>query len=1090
MYMNRTTTLGAAKWADMEDIAHRYAYNPETDIFLGRNPYDFSQPLGVSDDRHIFVCAGTRGGKGRSLVIPNLLNWRGSIVAPDPKGENASVCAVRRAQLGQKTYVLDPYRASKVPEELRGSCNILDVLDPESGSLLNDCASLAEAMRISKGEGESEQWSRDAAEITNLIIAHVVTSDQLENINPAEPVSRDLVLVRHLILSGLTAVNEAIEAHNAKEISAARHENRKAQILERVDPFEELLVSMTKSHAIRGKLAARAQSLLDIMRQNVRQYGSLLKNARDELAFMDDFAMEEQLSARPESGRSFKLSDLPNDPDGVSVFLCLPDNPTHPAIRWQNVFITLLLQEMRKEQGLPANGKPVLVMLDEFASMGKLDVIEHGINTVAGAGVKLFIVVTNLATLKKIYKEEGMEAIISGCGVQMWFETAYSNTTGKYIETSFGETEVVIVQKGRNESVAEGETEGVSTSESEGYSDTFTESEAEAIGVTESSTSSTSHNQSLSVTDTSSWNEGESVSKSNSRGSQSGWSFNKSLTRGGSSNYSENHEPGSLFGSALKSTNSGRGLNRSRTDGTSQSGGVNHNVTFGQTTSTGKGGSQATGSTSGTTTGTSDSSGKSKTKTLSEAYARGMTYTSSQTRSSSKTTTRSKGFSETETFHKRPLITIPEQNIWLASVGVQDDPAYPGFALVRISGEDPFLSRKCYYDQDWLFDGIFTPHYAYKYIPKAHQRLVGGEYTPEHFVPVRVPTALIGYEAPIEFILERSTDEWFEADETIFSWIAPAYSHNRHILDNLHSSFPPYIPGRVHEEPKPDIELFVGRPLLGKMEIKSPLSGKVVDYALIDALQEDGDIVLLRFERPFNAEYRARFETVIFEEILNYYRARDVLENSLNSHIIDLNSMYFRDSIKQQSERDRLQQRQIAFDRAETERRERERQESLERTRRENQRTREIRRLELLIDSTSNKIIDKGVFIFLAIPIFYWPVFFLLFLNPLLAVVYAAVIIFVLNSIYRYYYEIELRDNLKKQLEQHKPPEKSPKQSQISQNEIRSDRRTFEDWLEDLPLLPRKLGKIALEIVYIVIGLGFIISILAAIFLISKYFRS
>ena len=928
MYMNRTATLGAAKWADMEDIAHRYTYNPETDIFLGRNPYDFSQPLGVSDDRHIFLCAGTRGGKGRSLIIPNLLNWRGSIVAPDPKGENASVCAVRRAQLGQKTYVLDPYRVSKVPEELRGSCNILDVLDPESGSLLNDCVSLAEAMRISKGEGESEQWSRDAAEITSLIIAHVVTSDQFENINPAVPVSRDLVLVRHLILSGLTAVNEAIEAHNAREISAAKDENRKAQILERADPFEELLVSMTKSHAIRGKLAARAQSLLDIMRQNVRQYGSLLKNARDELAFMDDFAMEEQLSARPESGRSFRLSDLQNDPDGVSVFLCLPDDPKHPAIRWQNVFVTLLLKEMRKEQGLPATGKRVLVMLDEFASMGKLDVIENGINTVAGAGVKLFIVVTNLPTLKRIYKEEGMEAIISGCGVQMWFQID-DNTTAKYIETNFGETEVIIVQKGRNESIAEGETEGVSTSESEGYSDTYTESEAEAIGVTESSTSSTSHNQSLSVTDTSSWNEGESVSKSNSRGTQSGWSFNKSLTRGGSSNYSENHEPGSLFGSALKSTNSGRGLNRSRTDGTSQSGGVNHNVTFGQTTSTGKGGSQATGSTSGWTTGTSDSSGKSKTKTLSEAYARGMNYTRSQTSSSSKTTTRSKGFSETETFHKRPLITIPEQNIWLASVGVQDDPAYPGFALVRISGEDPFLSRKCYYDQDWLFDGIFTPHYAYKYIPKAHQRLVGGEYTPEHFVPVRVPAALIGYEVPIEIFLERSTDEWFERDEVFLSLDVPTYTGNRERLDfqaqggaatifsefsNMRSNGRGGWEYVLHQEKHVTSAYFY--PEMTRLEIQAPVAGKVVDYALTDALQESGDIVLLRFEAPFDEQARAAFENHIFRinEVLAYVQAVQSLVPRINAAIDEVNARYLQ----------HFQQQKYAIERerAEKERRE------------------------------------------------------------------------------------------------------------------------------------------------------------------------
>ena len=67
------------------------------------------QAIGVPDDRHIITIAGSRAGKGRSVLIPNLITYPGSILAIDPKGDLASLTADWRADmLGQKVVVLDP----------------------------------------------------------------------------------------------------------------------------------------------------------------------------------------------------------------------------------------------------------------------------------------------------------------------------------------------------------------------------------------------------------------------------------------------------------------------------------------------------------------------------------------------------------------------------------------------------------------------------------------------------------------------------------------------------------------------------------------------------------------------------------------------------------------------------------------------------------------------------------------------------------------------------------------------------------------------------------------------------------------------
>lgn len=65
--------------------------------------------VGVDDDRHVCTFAGSRSGKGRAAIVPNMLHYPGSVLATDPKGELATMTARRRVEMGQKVYVLDPF---------------------------------------------------------------------------------------------------------------------------------------------------------------------------------------------------------------------------------------------------------------------------------------------------------------------------------------------------------------------------------------------------------------------------------------------------------------------------------------------------------------------------------------------------------------------------------------------------------------------------------------------------------------------------------------------------------------------------------------------------------------------------------------------------------------------------------------------------------------------------------------------------------------------------------------------------------------------------------------------------------------------
>src|SRR4051812_27510742 len=64
------------------------------------------EPLWYKGDNHLMTVAPTGAGKGRGVIIPNLLAYPGPAVVIDPKGEAYQTTARRRRQMGQQVVVL------------------------------------------------------------------------------------------------------------------------------------------------------------------------------------------------------------------------------------------------------------------------------------------------------------------------------------------------------------------------------------------------------------------------------------------------------------------------------------------------------------------------------------------------------------------------------------------------------------------------------------------------------------------------------------------------------------------------------------------------------------------------------------------------------------------------------------------------------------------------------------------------------------------------------------------------------------------------------------------------------------------------
>lgn len=388
-----TTPVPSAYWQPPERTKQSpYWSYQEGAIFLG---WLDDVPIGVKSDRHLMTVAGARAGKTSTLLIPNLLLYRGSTFVIDPKGELASATAEHRSKvLGHDVYVLDPWRSARdCPPELRAQFDPLAELhETDPDNLIDDASLMAEALILDQGEN-SMHWTMGARDYVRSVILHMIFGGERDTANLAQ-------LLENIVLSmGDGLYLKEMEAFEPSEDCP--------------DDVAQLIIMGAK-----GMIATPA-----------KERDSILSTARNQLGFLASTPMIDSLEKS-----SLRLRDLKRKP--VTVYLCLPAARMSTHAKWMRLILNMTMAALEVEQSKPE--LPVLFMLEEFAALGHMRALEQGAAYMAGFDVKLFIVLQDLTQLKRHYKD-GWETFIGNLGVF----TAFGNTdqtTLEYISKRLGET--------------------------------------------------------------------------------------------------------------------------------------------------------------------------------------------------------------------------------------------------------------------------------------------------------------------------------------------------------------------------------------------------------------------------------------------------------------------------------------------------------------------------------------------------------------------------------------------------------------------------------------------------------------------------
>ena len=398
----------SADWADNQEIeatselvTGRSLNDVNGAFLIGRTANRQKRYLGYKDDRHIVTIAGSRAGKGRSAILPNLALWPGSVIVTDPKGENAAATARSRKAMGQTVVVLDPFgtTAAALPPELRMRFNPLDRV-ASSASPVDEAGLLADAMIVQESE-QGEHFTLAARNLLHGLILYYTLHGPADQPGPGGAKGT------------LLDVRDALTGGN--------------------DAQEQVLAEMTSLSVgdgqANGAIAAAAYSFLD---KPEKEAGSVLSTAQEQTAFLESPGVRKVLA-----DSDFDL-DLLRTKSRLSLYIALPARYLSTHGRLMRLMVTMAFTAIEAMGPYKASEGPrVLACLDEFPVIGHLSIIESAAGYMAGYGLILWSILQDLSQLKRHYKE-GWETFLGNAGLVQAFGNT-DNTTLDYLEKRLGQ---------------------------------------------------------------------------------------------------------------------------------------------------------------------------------------------------------------------------------------------------------------------------------------------------------------------------------------------------------------------------------------------------------------------------------------------------------------------------------------------------------------------------------------------------------------------------------------------------------------------------------------------------------------------------
>ena len=359
-------TYGSARWATASEVQTAKLMGPDG-VVLGRFGRQYLRHNGPE---HVLCFAPTRSGKGVGLVVPTLLTWPGSCIVHDIKGENWNLTSGFRA--------------------LHGRVLLFDPTNRRS-------AAYNPLLEVRRGEWEV----RDVQNIADVLVD---PEGALEKRNHWEKTS-------HSLLVG--AILHVLYAEENKTLAGVANflSDPKRKIEATLDAM------MTTAHlGNSGPHPVIASAARELLNKSENERSGVLSTAMSFLGVYRD-----PVIAQVTGQSDWRISDLVEGKQPASFYLVVPPSDisrTKPLIR---LILNQIGRRLTEDLDAQKHRHRLLLMLDEFPALGRLDFFESALAFMAGYGLKSFLIAQSLNQIEKAYGPNN--SILDNCHVRVCFAT-------------------------------------------------------------------------------------------------------------------------------------------------------------------------------------------------------------------------------------------------------------------------------------------------------------------------------------------------------------------------------------------------------------------------------------------------------------------------------------------------------------------------------------------------------------------------------------------------------------------------------------------------------------------------------------------
>ena len=373
-------TYGSARWATPDEVRAGGLLGQDG-VVLGRFARDYLRHEGPE---HVLCFAPTRSGKGVGLVVPTLLTWPGSAIVHDIKGENWNLTAGWRSRVG-RVLLFDPTNVHS--------------------------AAYNPLLEVRRGPAEV----RDVQNVADILVD---PEGALERRNHWEKTSHSLLV--GAILHVLYAEADKTLAGVANFLSDPKR------------PIETTLKAMmtTKHLGAAGPHLVVASTARELLNKSENERSGVLSTAMSFLGLYRDPVVA-QVTRRCD----WRIDDLVSAEKPSTLYLVVPPSDisrTKPLVR---LLLNQIGRRLTEELDAKNRRHRLILMLDEFPALGRLDFFESALAFMAGYGLKSFLIAQSLNQIEKAYGPNN--AILDNCHVRVSFATN-DERTAKRVSDALG----------------------------------------------------------------------------------------------------------------------------------------------------------------------------------------------------------------------------------------------------------------------------------------------------------------------------------------------------------------------------------------------------------------------------------------------------------------------------------------------------------------------------------------------------------------------------------------------------------------------------------------------------------------------------